>query len=139
HKAFWELTGLGFHRNSEVKRVRAKAISGWVTYWEKQNREGVVEAQSIQYRATTESSSGCGRGPGRDMTFIVPGHYGGKELNRSTGGGFPASFGDPGSRMWFPSRMLVGECLPKAWECPPSRPVCLLLQTENKRGRIIDI
>ncbi|RXH94604.1 hypothetical protein DVH24_024288 [Malus domestica] len=26
HEAFWELTGFGFHRNSEVKRVRARAI-----------------------------------------------------------------------------------------------------------------
>ncbi|RXI04899.1 hypothetical protein DVH24_039173 [Malus domestica] len=31
HEAFWELTGFGFHRNSEVKRVRMRAIPGWVT------------------------------------------------------------------------------------------------------------
>ncbi|RXI07390.1 hypothetical protein DVH24_026526 [Malus domestica] len=34
HEAFWELTGFGFHRNSEVKRVRAREILGWVTHWE---------------------------------------------------------------------------------------------------------
>ncbi|CAN6576683.1 unnamed protein product [Malus baccata var. baccata] len=34
HEAFWELTGFGFHRNSEVKRVRARAVLGWVTHWE---------------------------------------------------------------------------------------------------------
>ncbi|CAN6716549.1 unnamed protein product [Malus baccata var. baccata] len=35
HKAFWELTGFGFHRNSEVKRVRARAIPGWhEAFWE---------------------------------------------------------------------------------------------------------
>ncbi|CAN6567690.1 unnamed protein product [Malus baccata var. baccata] len=34
HEAFWELTGFGFYQNSEVKRVRAKAIPRWVTYWE---------------------------------------------------------------------------------------------------------
>ncbi|RXH78886.1 hypothetical protein DVH24_006956 [Malus domestica] len=34
---FWELTGFGFHRNSEVKRVRTRAyraFPGWVTHWE---------------------------------------------------------------------------------------------------------
>ena len=35
---------------------------------QKQNREGVVEAQSGQYRASAESSPGCGGGPGRDVT-----------------------------------------------------------------------
>ncbi|RXI09424.1 hypothetical protein DVH24_034041, partial [Malus domestica] len=39
--------------------------------------EGVVGAQSGQYRATAELSSGCGGGPGRDVTilekfFLVP-------------------------------------------------------------------
>ena len=37
----------------------------------KQNREGVVGAQSGQYCATVESSPGCGRGPGRDVTSSV--------------------------------------------------------------------
>ena len=36
---------------------------------QKQNREGVVGAQSRQYRATTESSPRCGGGPGRDVTL----------------------------------------------------------------------
>ncbi|CAN6698370.1 unnamed protein product [Malus baccata var. baccata] len=35
---------------------------------QKQNCEGVIGAQSGQYRATVESSPGCGRGPGRDVT-----------------------------------------------------------------------
>ncbi|KAM1462760.1 hypothetical protein ACFXTO_047752 [Malus domestica] len=35
----------------------------------KQNREGVVGAQSEQYRATAESSLECGGGPGRDVTI----------------------------------------------------------------------
>ncbi|KAM1917113.1 hypothetical protein ACFX13_036753 [Malus domestica] len=30
----WGLTGFGFHRNSEVKRDRARAIPRWVTHWE---------------------------------------------------------------------------------------------------------
>ncbi|KAM2185812.1 hypothetical protein ACFX1Q_030769 [Malus domestica] len=40
---------------------------------QKQNREGVVRAQSRQYPATTESSSGCGGGPGRDVTIWYQG------------------------------------------------------------------
>ena len=36
---------------------------------QKQNREGVVGAQSGQYCATVESSPGCGGGPGRDVTI----------------------------------------------------------------------
>ncbi|RXH80091.1 hypothetical protein DVH24_041238 [Malus domestica] len=32
HEAFWGLTGFGFYRNSEVKRVRARAFPGWVTH-----------------------------------------------------------------------------------------------------------
>ncbi|KAM2983032.1 hypothetical protein FF2_009009 [Malus domestica] len=36
---------------------------------QKQNRKGVVEAQSRQYRATAESSPGCGRGSGQDVTI----------------------------------------------------------------------
>ena len=38
---------------------------------QKQNREGVAGAQSGQYRATAESSPGCGGGPGRDVTLMV--------------------------------------------------------------------
>ncbi|RXH97003.1 hypothetical protein DVH24_035671 [Malus domestica] len=30
----WELICFEFYRNSEVKRVRARAIPGWVTHWE---------------------------------------------------------------------------------------------------------
>ncbi|CAN6724873.1 unnamed protein product [Malus baccata var. baccata] len=36
---------------------------------QKQNREGVVGAQSGQYRTTAESSPGCGGGSGWDMSF----------------------------------------------------------------------
>jgi len=36
---------------------------------QKQNLEGVVGAQSGQYRATVESSQGCGEGLGRDVTI----------------------------------------------------------------------
>ncbi|CAN6726291.1 unnamed protein product [Malus baccata var. baccata] len=36
---------------------------------QKQNGEGVVGAQSGQYRATAESSPGCGGGPGQDVTI----------------------------------------------------------------------
>ncbi|KAM1224416.1 hypothetical protein ACFX2G_044274 [Malus domestica] len=35
---------------------------------QKQNREGVVGAQSGQYRATVKSSLGCGECPGQDVT-----------------------------------------------------------------------
>ena len=35
---------------------------------QKQNREGVVGAQSGQYNATVELRPGCGKGPGRDVT-----------------------------------------------------------------------
>ncbi|RXH95832.1 hypothetical protein DVH24_008332 [Malus domestica] len=38
---------------------------------QKQNHEGVVGAQSGQYRTTTESSPECGGGPSRDVTFLV--------------------------------------------------------------------
>ncbi|KAM0999849.1 hypothetical protein ACFX15_006304 [Malus domestica] len=38
---------------------------------QKQNREGVVRAQSGQYHATVESSPECGGGPGRDVTSRV--------------------------------------------------------------------
>ncbi|CAN6573242.1 unnamed protein product [Malus baccata var. baccata] len=51
HEAFWELIGFEFHRNSEVKRVRARAILGWVTHWEVL---GLVGAQSGQHRATAK-------------------------------------------------------------------------------------
>ncbi|KAM1048057.1 hypothetical protein ACFX2C_027329 [Malus domestica] len=67
HEAFWELTSFGFHRNSEVKRVARESNpmmgdplrSSRVTS-QKQNLEGVVGAQSEQYRATAELSSGSG-------------------------------------------------------------------------------
>ena len=36
---------------------------------QKQSREGMVGAQSGQYRATAKSSPGCGGGPGRDVTI----------------------------------------------------------------------
>ena len=36
---------------------------------QKQNCEGVVGAQSGQYRATVESSPRCGGGPGQDVTI----------------------------------------------------------------------
>ena len=36
---------------------------------QKQNREGVVETQSEQYRATAESNPGCDENPDRDVTF----------------------------------------------------------------------
>ena len=39
---------------------------------QKQNRDGVVWAQRGQYRATVESSPGCGGGPDRDVTHIAP-------------------------------------------------------------------
>ncbi|RXH99594.1 hypothetical protein DVH24_021396 [Malus domestica] len=35
---------------------------------QKQNCEGVVEAQNRQYHATEESNPGCGGGPGQDVT-----------------------------------------------------------------------
>ncbi|RXI04717.1 hypothetical protein DVH24_038991 [Malus domestica] len=74
HEAFWELTDFGVHRNSEVKQVahestpmmgdplRSSRVSS-----HKQNREGVVGAQSRQYRATAverardmvDPGSGC--------------------------------------------------------------------------------
>ncbi|CAN6685543.1 unnamed protein product [Malus baccata var. baccata] len=38
---------------------------------QKQNREGVVGAQSRQYRATVESNPGCGGGLGRDVTILL--------------------------------------------------------------------
>ncbi|RXH89562.1 hypothetical protein DVH24_031919 [Malus domestica] len=36
---------------------------------QKQNREGVVRAQSGQYRAMVKSNQGCGGGSGRDVTI----------------------------------------------------------------------
>ena len=38
---------------------------------QKQNREGMVGAQSGQYRATMDSSPGCGGVPGRDVTDVI--------------------------------------------------------------------
>ncbi|BBH05205.1 hypothetical protein Prudu_016527, partial [Prunus dulcis] len=64
HEAFWELTGFGFYRNSEVKRVLDRAILRWVTNWEVAgefpNKTVKAEAQRGQYRATAE--------PIRDVT-----------------------------------------------------------------------
>ncbi|RXH88053.1 hypothetical protein DVH24_037698 [Malus domestica] len=80
HEAFWELTDFGFHRNSKVNRVCARAISNPMmgdplrsshVSSQKQNHEGMVGTQSGQYRATAESSLGCGGGPGRDVTLMV--------------------------------------------------------------------
>ncbi|CAN6688355.1 unnamed protein product [Malus baccata var. baccata] len=76
YEAFWELTGFGFCMNSEVKRERGQSIprmgdplgSSSHVSSHKQNLEGVVGAQSGQYRATGESSLGCGVSPGRDVT-----------------------------------------------------------------------
>ena len=39
---------------------------------QKQNREGVVGAQSGQYRATAESSPGCGGCSGQDVIDVIP-------------------------------------------------------------------
>ncbi|RXH85394.1 hypothetical protein DVH24_002492 [Malus domestica] len=80
HEGFWELTGFGFCRNSEVKRERGQSIprmcdllgSSAPMSSQKQSREGVVGAQSEQYRATAvELSLGCGGGSGLDVTTIV--------------------------------------------------------------------
>ena len=79
HEAFWELTGFGFGRNSEVKRVQGQSIprmgeplrSSTRVSSHKQNREGVVEAQSRQYCATAESSRGCGGGSATDRVYNV--------------------------------------------------------------------
>ncbi|KAM2785981.1 hypothetical protein PS2_006923 [Malus domestica] len=57
HEAFWELTGFGFHRNSEVKRENGQSIpsmgdpvgSSARVSSQKQNYEGVLGAQSRQY------------------------------------------------------------------------------------------
>ena len=63
--------------NSEVKRVARESnpmmgdpLGSSRVSSQKQNREGVVGAQRGQYRATVESSPGCGGGPGRDVTYI---------------------------------------------------------------------
>ena len=59
HEAFWELTGFGFHENSEVKRVAREStpmmgdpLGSSRVSSQKQNREGVVGAQIGQYHAT---------------------------------------------------------------------------------------
>ncbi|CAN6567123.1 unnamed protein product [Malus baccata var. baccata] len=59
HEVFWELTGFEFHRNSEVKReahestpMMGDPLGSSRVSSQKQNREGVVGAQSGQYRAT---------------------------------------------------------------------------------------
>ncbi|RXH74351.1 hypothetical protein DVH24_029072 [Malus domestica] len=79
HETFWELTGFGFYRNFEVKRDRSESnpkmggpFGSSLVSSQKQNREGVVGAQSGQYRATAESSPGCGRCPGRDIEACYP-------------------------------------------------------------------
>ncbi|RXI06317.1 hypothetical protein DVH24_018359 [Malus domestica] len=53
HEAFWELTGFGFHWNSEVKRVARKStpmmgdpLGSSRVSSQKQNRGGVVGAQN---------------------------------------------------------------------------------------------
>ncbi|TQD97793.1 hypothetical protein C1H46_016573 [Malus baccata] len=52
----------------------------------KQNCEGVVGAQSEQYRATVESSPGCGGSPGRDMRIWYQSPYmAGSVLMRTSG------------------------------------------------------
>ncbi|CAN6686530.1 unnamed protein product [Malus baccata var. baccata] len=74
HEAFWELIGFGFHRNSEVKRsnpMMGDPLGSSRVSSQKQNRKGVVGAQSGQYRATAESSSGCSGGPSRDVTYMI--------------------------------------------------------------------
>ncbi|RXH87702.1 hypothetical protein DVH24_034602 [Malus domestica] len=38
---------------------------------QKQNREGMVKTQSKQYRATAESSPGCGGDPDRDALILM--------------------------------------------------------------------
>ncbi|RXI09373.1 hypothetical protein DVH24_033990 [Malus domestica] len=76
HETFWELTGFELHRNSEVKQVWARAYTPRMgdplgssrVSSQKQKSEGVVEAQSGQYRAMVESSPGCGGSPGRDVS-----------------------------------------------------------------------
>ncbi|CAL2231457.1 unnamed protein product [Prunus armeniaca] len=56
------------HRNSEVKRVGARAIPGWVTYWEvarefPKKKKKIVRAergtQSRQYYVMAELIPGC--------------------------------------------------------------------------------
>ncbi|CAN6688922.1 unnamed protein product [Malus baccata var. baccata] len=74
HEAFWELIGFGFHRNSEVKRVAHKStpmmgdpLGSSRVNSHKQNREGVVGAQSGQYRAMVQIVTSR---PGRRVLFV---------------------------------------------------------------------
>ncbi|KAM2893577.1 hypothetical protein FF1_008913 [Malus domestica] len=59
HEAFWELTSFGVHQNSKVKQVARVSnpmigdpLGSSRVSSQKQNREGVVRAQSGQNRAT---------------------------------------------------------------------------------------
>ena len=54
---------------------------------QKQNREGVVGAQSGQYCATVESRKGCGEGLGRDVTIWYQ--------SQSMSGSVPTRTSDP--------------------------------------------
>ncbi|CAN6584662.1 unnamed protein product [Malus baccata var. baccata] len=81
HEAFWELTSFEFHRNSEVKRVARESnpmmgdpLGSSRVSSQKQNREGVVGAQSGQYRATVvEWAREVVRpGPGCDNAHLIP-------------------------------------------------------------------
>ncbi|CAN6697203.1 unnamed protein product [Malus baccata var. baccata] len=80
HEVFWELAGFGFHRNSEVKRVARESnpmivdsLGSSRVSSQKQNREGVVRAQSGQYRATVVELARdvVDPGPGCDIKFIM--------------------------------------------------------------------
>ncbi|RXH95560.1 hypothetical protein DVH24_008060 [Malus domestica] len=95
HEALWELLGFGFHRNLEVKRVRAREIPGWVTHWEvlvnktmrawsgpkannimlrRSRARNVVDGPGSSSRNKTvrvESSPGSGGGPGGDVTVSL--------------------------------------------------------------------
>ena len=65
--------------NSEVKRVARESnpmmgdpLGSSRVSSQKQNRDGLVGAQSGQYHATVELRPGCGEGPGRDVTNSIP-------------------------------------------------------------------
>ncbi|RXH89807.1 hypothetical protein DVH24_032164 [Malus domestica] len=76
HEAFWELTSFGFHRNSAVKRVARESnpmmgdpLGSSRVSSQKQNRKGIVGAQSGQYRATVveQAREVIRSGPGCDI------------------------------------------------------------------------
>ncbi|CAN6679336.1 unnamed protein product [Malus baccata var. baccata] len=78
HEAFWELTGFRFHRNSEVKRVAHEStpmmgdpLGSSRVSSQKQNREGVVGAQSGQYRATVVERAREVIRPGRGCDSFI--------------------------------------------------------------------